>query len=192
MRALLVCTMAAAFSVGTGAASATLETDLAFRVVGQVAPACSVDRDAGSASLAIQDPATGRVRAARVNLPFTIDCNTAFAVEVVSQNGGLKFQDGPVAAGPAFLRSVAYNIDLTTEASAGGLSLTCDSPQMAERSGLAGCNAERPGDTTHAGSGAIALTVAAADGLLLAGEYQDQLTLRITPRIGGEIAAIAQ
>lgn len=158
-----------------------LVPSLRYEVSGVIVPACNFAQGGRDAAiLGLADPATDTVRAVRIDLPFTVECNSPVRVAMVSNNGGLKHV-GVGSSDAAFTSLVPYNA--VVHLPSGGSALTCSSQMMSAMQ--AGCSA-RTSEPVAAGNGHIAVSVPAQDRLLLAGKYQDRVTLTLTPILGGE------
>ncbi|GAA4013069.1 hypothetical protein GCM10022280_08960 [Sphingomonas swuensis] len=158
-----------------------LVPSLRYEVRGVIVPACTFAQGARDQSIVgLANPADDTVRAVRIDLPFTVQCNSPVRVAMVSNNGGLKHV-GPGTSDPAFAGLVPYNAVVNLPN--GGAALSCSSQAMAVEQ--AACSG-RTSEPVAAGRGHIAVSVPAQDRLLLAGRYQDQVTLTLTPLLGGE------
>ncbi len=163
-------------------------TSIAIAINGHISPKCTVDT--GRASEAnfgdILDQKTGRARAATVDLPFGMDCNTPYTATLTSKNGGLLFNG---AAAPRFSSQINYSAALGLEQVAGAPSLSCDSGQM-RAAGGDGLHSACQASSTRwversTGEGHLRLRIVPGEAPLLQGTYSDQLTLRISPTISG-------
>lgn len=158
-----------------------LVPSLRYEVQGTIVPACTFAQGARDNEIVgLANPANDTVNAVRIDLPFTVQCNSPVRVAMVSNNGGLKHV-GPGTSDPAFTALVPY--DAVVSMPSGQAALRCTSGAMA--SDQAACSA-RTAEPVSAGRGRIAVSVPAQDRLLLAGQYQDRVTLTLTPILGGE------
>jgi len=163
-------------------------TSIAIAINGHISPKCTVDT--GRASEAdfgdILDQKTGRARAATIDLPFGMDCNTPYTATLTSKNGGLLFNG---AHSPQFSSQVHYSAMLGLEQIAGAPSLSCDSQQMRAAGGdglHSACHANSTRWVERStGEGHLRLRIVPSEAPLLQGTYSDQLTLRISPTISG-------
>ncbi len=162
-------------------------TSIAIAISGHISPKCTVDT--GRASEAdfgdVLDQKTGRARAATVDLPFGMDCNTPYTATLTSKNGGLLFNGTPV---PQFSSQINYSAALGLEQVAGAPSLSCDSQQMRTTGDdlHSACHANSARWVERStGEGHVRLRIVPGEAPLLQGTYSDQLTLRISPTISG-------
>lgn len=177
--------LAAAWALGApGAEAATVPDNLTpavkYRVVGKITTSCALTQGAREVELVdLQDSATNTVRAASADLQFTIACNAPVRVSMTSHNGGLKAQGGETSDRD-FASLVPYRATLDLPGAPNALQ--CDSDDM---DGAARGCARRIEAEAFDGAGRIRLNTVASDALLLAGTYQDSVTLTISPRLGG-------
>jgi len=154
-----------------------LKESFRIRVVGEVAPSCSLTREA---SFDVLDEVTGGSRDASLDLPFEIDCNSSFNMKLESRNGALDF-DGAGPASSAFRRSIGYRAEVRLPGDLGGV-MRCGSAAMGRKAGCATVVATQ--DVVQ-GAGSIKVLVSRDGQPLLRGVYSDTLTLTLQPRLGG-------
>lgn len=158
-----------------------LSPSLTYAVSGFVTPKCELTIANSSVDIEkVANPSDDTIAAVDVALPFDVTCNAAVRVAMTSQNGGLKFR-GTGTSDPAFSDLIPYQARVDVPGRQNILS--CTSELMA--SDRAACQRETDG-IVGSGSGAVRVKVAPAQGLLLAGQYADRLTITIAPQLGGE------
>lgn len=178
--AAVVCAAPAASAHGSSVPGG-LNTSLRIKVVGEIAPSCALTQSTRDVSFDVLDEVSGGTRDASVELPFAVDCNSAFKLSLNSRNGALDF-DGASQASSAFRRSIDYRTEVRLPGGVGGV-VRCGSAAMSRRGG---CGAEVATDAVVHGPGTIKILVARDGQPLLRGVYSDTLTLTLQPRLGGD------
>ena len=168
----------------TDLAPASASTRLRVEVAGVISPRCSIRQDAKTGSFQqLLDPARGGTVASSLSLGFAFDCNSPFRAVMLSENGGLQ-ADAPASAG--FRSQIPYQAALALPN--GQTTKACDSQDMQQRGDgqRAGCVFRFTGRAGASGAASVNLTTAADPTPVLAGQYRDQLVLRLSPILGGE------
>lgn len=156
-----------------------LQQLLRIGVRGVVPADCSLRQSVREIAIEnFQNPATDTVQHATASLPFTVSCNTPVSVTLDSRDGGLKFL-GSGTSDRAFARLIPYSAKVHLPDH--GAVLSCRSREMAADRG---CRTEVDAATID-GEGSIEVRVHASNKLVLAGQYQDRLTITLTPALGG-------
>lgn len=156
-----------------------LKQHLRVGVRGVVPADCSLSQSAHEVAIeGFQNPATDTVQRTKASLPFTVSCNTPVTVTLDSRDGGLKFK-GAGTSDRAFTRLIPYSARVRLPEY--GAVLNCRSHEMAQRNG---CRTDVDA-TTIDGEGSIEVAIRASNDLVLAGEYQDSVTITLTPALGG-------
>lgn len=160
---------------------------LSVHVAGKITARCTVQQDTAKASFgSIMNARTGMATSETIDLPLTLDCNAPYHAALFSRNGALKFE-GASASG--FADTVSYRARLGMEGGVGGVSLDCASQDMLDASQslkatrCAVASADVSGVT---GQAHVRLTLDAGSRPLLRGVYSDNLTLLVSPNVGGE------
>lgn len=176
------CVGTAASAMDNGSVGAS--SHLRVEVAGVISPRCSVQQDTKSGSFPqLLDPARGGTVASSLSLSFAFDCNSPFRAVMLSENGGLKTD----TAGAAGFRSrIRYQAALALPS--GQATRACDSEDMQQRDAgqRAGCVFRFNGRAGASGAASVNLSTAADPTPILAGQYRDQLVLRLSPMLGGE------
>lgn len=120
-------------------------------------------------------------------LPFTLDCNSTFDIRVASSNGGFKLADRDAAAPQGFLSTLDYDVAVSFATDMGSVSDHCAASALTAGCGLYGTVAGQglsSGDGVGMDEdGAITLTWSAPSQRLIAGQYQDVITVIVEARI---------
>ena len=174
-------TQAAPAAAHSNSAPLGLKDSFRVKVVGEVAPSCSLTQSVHEASFDVLDEVTGGARDASLDLPFEIDCNASFNMKLESRNGALDF-DGAGSASSAFRRSINYRTEVRLPDGLGGV-MRCASATMGQKAGCATVVATQ--DVVQ-GAGSIKVLVSRDGQPLLRGVYRDTLTLTLQPRLGGD------
>jgi len=157
-----------------------LVSSLNYRVVGSITPSCSLaQRTQAVDVLGLQNLDTDTVQATDTDLPFSVACTAPVRVTMASAHGGLK-TDG-ITSDADFASLVAYHATLDMPGASDALE--CRSDEMAN--GGAQCVRELQ-NAAFAGDGRIRIHTNATDELLLAGTYNDTVTLTISPQLDGD------
>lgn len=157
-----------------------LSPTLNYAVTGMIEPRCELRTHTRSVSLLnVQDPSDNSLVGGQATLPFELSCNSPFLVSMTSKNGGLEYDALP-SSDAAFTRLLAYRASVNFAGQ--GSVLACASEGMATGTNCS----SRVRAPVSAREGAIEVTIAPRDTLLLAGEYRDEITIAVSPRIGGE------
>ena len=148
----------------------------------------------------VQLPRADVTVAASMDVPFKVDCNQPFVIRITSGNGGLRLIGEGNSFGFVTFKPYDVKLDLglsnepnisrtcasaalntATAASAGeGMGMGCDFFGTAVRSGLSSGNAIAAGDA--APSNLKISWRGGSQGRMLAGSYQDTLTIVVEPR----------
>jgi len=156
-----------------------LQPNLRVGIQGVVPADCQLSQSTHEVAIeGFQNPATDTVQRASARLPFTVSCNTPVSVTLDSRSGGLKFA-GSGTNDRAFATLIPYSAKVHLPNR--GAVLNCRSGEMASQNG---CRTEVDAATVD-GEGSIELAVPAMNKLVLAGQYQDQVTITLTPALGG-------
>jgi hypothetical protein len=178
-----MCSVSSPVLAVTAPANATDQLTVAIR--GHISPRCAVVvKGPEAVSFSQMTDSADKAIAASVNLPFSYECNTSFTASLTSRNGGLSHQ-GQSATG--FSSLVSYSASLGVQRGSGSLALSCNSATM-QQGGNGNAAACRNASRDHgysAGDGAIKVTLNPGGQPLLAGNYSDELTLQLTPNLGG-------
>jgi hypothetical protein len=131
-------------------------------------------------------------RSGSVAIPFRLDCNSNFAVKISSANGGLRpASEGRQPHRPApsgFVDNLAYDLDLNVDTDKGPVADHCKASELASGDG---CRAAGGGHfrglTSEGGvaidrQGGLVLNWAAPAGHLVAGRYEDTITVTVEAR----------
>ena len=140
-------------------------------------------------------------RRTSIEMPFKVDCNQPFVMSLTSKNGGFRAEGGVNQFG--FLGFTTYNVDLklglnddsvvtrscgsaslnpASAASSGEfVGLGCDFYNTDRRSGLSSGNAIATAESANS-SLKISWSDASASRRMIAGSYQDTLTIVVEPR----------
>lgn len=176
-------TISLSCQAGTSAAAhdvPDLSPSLGYAVSGSIEPHCEFSSTGGgSVSIDVQDLSDDTLAGGSVSLPFELECNSPFQVSLSSKNGALEFGASP-SSDRAFAQRLDYHADLRF--SGHGSVLGCTSDGMAAGAGCEHLMQDRLVNRY----GSIEIEVPPRDVLLLAGTYEDEITIRITPRLGGE------
>ena len=156
-----------------------LKESLRVGVVGVVPADCRLSQSTHEVTIdGLQNPTTDTIQRTKASLPFTVSCNTPVSVALESSDGGLKFK-GAGTSDRAFTTLIPYSAKVRLPDR--GAVLNCRSSDMTHKNG---CKAEVDA-TTIDGDGEIEVAFKASNDLMLAGEYQDQVTITLTPALGG-------
>lgn len=156
-----------------------LQQHLRIGVQGVVPADCSLSQSVHEVAIeGLQNPATDTVQRTTAHLPFKVSCNTPVSVTLESSDGGLKFK-GAGTSDQAFATLIRYSAKVHLPGQ--GAVLKCRSDEMAAKNG---CQANVDA-TTIDGDGSIEVAIKASNALVLAGQYQDQVTITLTPALGG-------
>jgi hypothetical protein len=156
-----------------------LKQSLRIGVQGVVPADCQLSQSQHDFTIeGFQNPQTDTVQRTSAKLPFTVSCNTPVSVTLDSRSGGLKFA-GSGTSDRAFATLIPYlaKVHLPSR----GAVLSCRSGEMANQNG---CQTTVEA-TMIDGEGSIEVAVPASNKLVLAGQYQDQVTITLTPALGG-------
>lgn len=156
-----------------------LKQHLRVGIRGVVPADCSLSQSVREVPIeGFQNPATNTVQRTKARLPFTVSCNTPVSVTLDSRDGGLKFK-GAGTSDRAFTTLIPYSAKVRLPDY--GAVLSCHSHEMAQKNG---CHTDVDA-TTIDGEGSIEVAIKASNDLVLAGEYQDSVTITLTPALGG-------
>lgn len=164
---------AAACCTLVAAATALAADQVTINLTGTITPACALSGINPTAAL-------GNVAAAgAVSIPFTIDCNAPFTYALSSANGGLAHQSVTTASG-GFAIAVPYAVQTVIATNSGaGIDQTCTSASI--KTGAVSCAFTNSGTAVAIQkAGSLGLTWAASSLPLVAGTYQDTLTLTVS------------
>jgi hypothetical protein len=157
-----------------------LVSSLSYRVVGTITPSCALSQPAQDVEvIGLQDPNTDTVQSTDTDLAFTVSCTAPVRVTMASAKGGLKTDSQSSDSDFASIVGYQATLDLPGASAA----LECRSEEMA--SGGTGC-VRQIEDPAIQGDGRIRIRTAASGDLLLAGTYNDTVTLTISPQLSGD------
>ena len=157
-----------------------LVNSLSYKVVGTITASCSLTQPTKDVEVVgLQNPASDTIQSTDTDLPFTVACTAPVKMTMASTQGGLK-SDTQSSDGN-FLSLVGYQATLNLPGASGALQ--CRSDQMAN--GGAQCTGELASQAPN-GNGQIRIHTAASGSLLLAGTYNDTVTLTISPQLDGD------
>ena len=159
--------------VAVGAGALRAADTVTINLTGTITASCALSGVAASASL-------GDITVAgSTTINFTTDCNAPFAYSLASLNGGLKHTTISTApSGFAITQAYAVQTIIATN-SGGGINQTCTSASI--KTGAVTCAFTNSGTAVaiqKASSLGISWTASASP--LLAGTYQDTLTLTVS------------
>ena len=147
--------------------------EVKITVEGSIVASCAINGMAASANL-------GNIsQAGSLSVPFTIDCNAPFSYALKSANGGLKHQ--AVAAAPSgFSVLLPYSVQTVIATNSGaGINQTCTSANV--KDGAVTCPFANSGNAVAINQpGSLGLSWSASGQPLVAGSYQDVLTLTVS------------
>jgi len=142
----------------------------------------TVQSRCGFAAAPAQDTTLSAVdTAGQIALPFKLDCNAPFAVKISSVNGALSHV-GAVSAPPTFATSLDYIVALSVNTDLVPVSGRCAASTLSSQacSFAAGLSS---GDGVGIGTdGALIVTWTPPAQKLVAGSYQDSLTVTVEVR----------
>jgi len=167
-------------TVGAASIPDNLSSSLSYKVIGTITPSCAVSQPTSDVQVVgLQNPSSDAVQSTDTDLTFTVSCTAPVKVSMSSAKGGLK-TDGTTSD-----RDFASTVDYKATLDMPGASdaLECRSDQMVN--GGAGCTKQLP-NPAFEGDGRIRIHTAAASDLLLAGTYNDTVTLTISPQLAGD------
>lgn len=154
------------------AAAPTISTNNAVATPGPNGQGGSQVNSDGTVLLNIQEPATNTIRNASAFVTYAnSQCNTPFNITASSQNGGLKNSTN-TTTDTAFVGTVAYNV---------GVQFGAQNTGGAVAPGAFSLNWTQQQAT--AGNFRFSVDVPAQNKLLLAGTYNDVLTVTMVPVI---------
>jgi hypothetical protein len=172
--------LALAGSAAAASIPDNLSTSLSYRVVGTISASCSLSQPVQDVEVVgLQNPDTDTVQSTDTDLPFTVSCTAPVKVSMASAKGGLQTDNHSGDADFASLVGYHATLDLPGASAA----LDCRSDQMTN--GGAQCVGQVQ-DAAIDGSGRIRIHTAASGELLLAGTYNDTVTLTISPQLDGD------
>ena len=124
-------------------------------------------------NLNLQDKNNNTVLAARAAFIFpNAVCNTPFEVTAQSTNGGLKHTAIATAANPAFTTLITYGYNFVFGGNSG----------TGHKQAATTAQVLLDGTVATAGQAEMTFLVGAQDKLLLQGDYQDTVVVRLTPK----------
>lgn len=150
------------------------------RVHGFVEPSCSLTQSVAGGRFDNVQSAANTARAATLNLPFNMSCNTGFKVSLTSTRTGLRTSAPNV--GGMFADAIAYQAQVFMPGDVAGP--TCTSDAMSGACQRAVGSDALPGGVLQ-GEGHIALTILPGTKPLLAGDYTDSLVMTVSPALSG-------
>ncbi len=172
LRCARICVLAI-LAVGRYSSGAVAEDSVSIELVGEIEARCRL----------LQLPATldlGRLTKSGVQLvPFQIDCNSPFAYEVRSREGGLKSENAVVAAG--FAAIIPYTLELRVPTDGGFILDQCNSATLAIA--LPACGHGNSGSAVAIEQTASLMISWSTSEELVAGVYADVVTVNVSPRI---------
>jgi hypothetical protein len=156
-----------------------LVSSLSYKVVGTITPSCTVSQPTQQVEvIGLQDLDTDTIKATDTDLPFTVSCTAPVKVTMASAQGGLK--TAATTSDGDFASLVGYKA--TLDMPGANDALECRSDEMAN--GGAGCVRQLPNEAFD-GNGRIRIHTSASGELLLAGTYNDTVTLTVSPQLDG-------
>ncbi len=145
-------------------------------ITGNVAPSC------GNGSIPLALDAGDLTKAGSVKFAFTVDCSAPFQYTMQSQNGALRFVNAPDGASAASTE-VSYDVQIRIPLTpAGAIDDTCNSAAI--KQGAISCTFADSGQKiapSQTVTGQISWQASGEQ--LLAGKYQDQLTISVSARL---------
>lgn len=174
-RALAITSAILVLTAGPGPASALAADEVKINLEGTITPSCALSGVATSAALGNLAAASG----APVTVAFTVDCNAPFKYALSSVNGALKHQTiGSAPSGFEIVREYSVRTQIATNSGA-GIDQTCTSASI--KTGAVTCAFTNSGTAVAIGkAGSLALSWTAGGQPLVAGTYQDTLTLTVS------------
>jgi hypothetical protein len=158
-------------------------TSLTIDLIGKIPSKCGFS-SAPPASVALGDLS----HAGSVAIGFALSCNSTFAVRVSSEHGALQFADASVAANADHAISLDYDIALAFTTDLGAIGDHCAASTLSSAGhcslyGTAAGEGLSSGDGVCFGdTGSLTLSWAAPVKQLVAGQYQDSITITVEPR----------
>jgi hypothetical protein len=151
----------------------------------------------GHCGFAQQPPSTVALgdlgKAGSVAIPFRLDCNSNFAITVVSSNGGLQQQAAAAvapstAAAGGFAGRLDYDLAVQVDTDTGPVASHCAASALSSGGGCAMAQAGAGGGLSSDGGvaigrdGGLVLSWTAPAERLVAGRYSDTVTITVEAR----------
>lgn len=181
LRLTLAATLGASIALSAVSFAAT---KVAVKLQGDIAPECALTGSLASsavsalgATIDLPDITTP----GRTQYNFTVDCNAPFDYRLEAKYGALTNVDGVVALTQGFTHSVPYDVAIYIPTDGGAIDDRCSGASIGF--GKAACRFSNSGNRIALASrGNLVVAWAAPDGIPIAGQYVDKLTLTVGVR----------
>jgi hypothetical protein len=172
--------LAALALFGAWSASAFAANQVRLKLEGNILPECSIGSGSGgtSAMLGLPLELDDITKAGRKDYAFLVNCNAPFSYRLEAQYGALTNTALKTAPG-GFTAAVPYEVSVRIPTDGAPIQDSCPSESL--RSGRVSCPFTNSGNSIAMLSQAqLSLTWRSPHKVLIAGEYVDHLTIRVT------------
>jgi hypothetical protein len=163
-------------------AASSAATRVAVKLQGDIEPACAISSNFASGAaldVAAVVDVPDITKAGSRNFSFTVDCNAPFQYRLEAKYGALTHSDDGVAA-KGFAVSVPYDVAIHIPTDGAAINDRCSGESIGV--GKAGCRFSNSGNGIALASRSNLLLAWAPEGILMAGEYTDKLTITVGVR----------
>jgi hypothetical protein len=165
--------------LGACSASALAASKMSIRLEGDITPECTIDGRSGSSAVLGLPLELGDItRPGRKDYAFLLNCNAPFGYRLEAQYGALT-NTGVEKAPDGFAAAVPYDVTVRIPTDGAPIQDWCSSESI--RSGRVTCPFSNSGNAIALRSQAeLSLTWRSPGKTLMAGQYVDWLTIRVT------------